>query len=225
MSLLSELLAESRPAANPANPANPGVTGTTPQPKISKLAKLATGHDSSARPDTAKVRARLLALAESEYLDVALVRALPESELTATGEQCADAEREQPGRGRELARQYLHMLATSAMMREGRLPPDYDTPAMCRHCGPVWLPASQVECLDVVDGWPRALGCPWCFVKLPEGHRLPRPHVTCYGCQHYQPDRVNPAQGMGRCGAGVPGVTWPHASRACATFKPKGPTP
>jgi hypothetical protein len=184
------------------------------------------GENETAKPaslNAAKVRARLLVLAEAEGIDTELVRALPESELTTTGEQCAAVESESPGRGRELALQYLRLLATDAAMRAGRLPPDFDTPAMCRHCGPVWLPRSQVAMLDVVNGWPRALGCPWCFIH-PQGIRIPRPSVTCATCRHYQPDSVNPGEGMGRCGAGVPGMTWPHQSRVCATFKPKEAT-
>lgn len=216
MSLLAELLAETRPIAKVAK-----VAKVPPAPpENSQVSQL------SRRPailvDTAKVRARLLALAESEFLDAGLVRALPESELFATAEQCAEVEAEEPGCGRELARQHLHMLAITALMREGRLPPGFDTPALCARCGPVWLPASQAALLDKVGGWSRTLGCPWCFVHLPEGMRIPRPHVTCAACQHYQPDSVNSGAGMGRCLAGVPGTTWPHQQRVCKSFQPRG---
>lgn len=248
MSLLSELLADSRPLATPATVA------TLPPEKaenVPRVARVATVQDSctksdafipaavsepeksqesqeSQRPaiqrDPAKVRARLLVLAEGEGIDAGLVRALPESELTATGQQCAAVEAEQPGRGRELALQYLHTLATSATMRAGRLPPDFDTPAMCRHCGPVWLPASQVVMLDMVNGWPRALGCPWCFIRK-AGLYVPRPPVTCAECQHYQPDSVNPASGCGSCAIGMRqvGGGYPHRQRQCKAFQPKEP--
>ena len=170
------------------------------------------------------MRGRLLALADAEGLDAGIVRALPESELTATAAQCAAVEADQPGCGRELARTYLHMLATSAMMRAGRLPPDFDTPAMCRLCGSVWLPRSQVAMLDVLDGWPTAWGCPWCFVQPPEGHRIPRPRVTCGSCGYFLRDTVNPVESMGRCGINATiGTTWPHEERSCKTFKPKEP--
>ena len=166
----------------------------------------------------AETRARLLELAESEYLDAALVRALPESELAAIAEQLADYD---TGRLRDALRVYLQTLAEDAEMRSGRLPPAYDTPALCRHCGPVWLPASQVALLDVVDGWPVTYGCPWCFIKMPKGHRLPRPRITCATCEHYQPDAINPPQGMGRCAIGVKGAYWPHGQHACEAFKPR----
>ncbi len=182
---------------------------------------LLTNRKSDLIAELSGIRGHLLVLADAEGIDAGLVHALPESELTTTAEQCATAERESPGRGREFARQYLRMLATGAAMRAGSLPPGFDTPALCRHCGPVWLPRSQVAMLDVVNGWPRAYGCPWCFVHLPEGHRIPRPRVECANCQHYQPDAIKPEACMGRCGAGVPGATWPHRSRTCATFKPK----
>lgn len=222
MSLLSELLAESAHPANSASPANLQAAIAPRDPEISKLAELAGPTPSSLIPDTTKVRAHLLALADADYLDAARVRALPESELAAIAEQLADYDAD---RLRDALRVYLRTLAEDAEMRAGRLPPAYDTPALCRHCGPVWLPAPQVACLDVVDGWPVTYGCPWCFVHLPEGHRIPRPCVTCAECQHYQPDTINPAQGMGRCAidANHGGTTWPHQSRTCATFNTKEP--
>lgn len=247
MSLLSELLADAPPLATLATVATlpPGKAGTAP--RVAEVARAATARDDGTRPesattptpeqsresqesqgpvtppDTAEVRAHLLALAETEGIATGLVRALPESELAATGEQCAAVEAEQPGRGYELARQYLRMLATRATMQAGQLPPGFDTPALCRHCGHVWLPRAQAAVLPVVGGWPRALGCPWCFVRLPEGRDIPRPRIICAECRHYQPDAINPAEGMGRCAidANHGGTNWPYQRRACGSFRPK----
>lgn len=72
-------------------------------------------------------------------------------------------------------RVWLQTLAEDDAMRQGIRPRAYDTPALCRRCGPVWLPHEQVALLDVLDGWPQALGCPWCFVHLPDGRDIPRP--------------------------------------------------
>lgn len=118
------------------------------------------------------LRATMLTLAETECLDAGMVRALPESELTAIAEQLADYD---AIKLREALRVYLQTLAEDKTMREGKLPPAYDTPAKCRHCGPVWLPRAQAALLDMVDGWPTTWGCPWCFIDTPRGVRIPRP--------------------------------------------------
>ena len=72
-------------------------------------------------------------------------------------------------------RVWLQTLAEDDAMRRGIRPRGYDAPAFCRRCGPVWLPHEQVALLDVVNGWPQVIGCPWCFVHLPEGQDIPRP--------------------------------------------------
>lgn len=118
------------------------------------------------------LRATLLTLAEAECLDAGLVRALPESELTAIAEQLADYD---ANRLREALTVYLRTLAEDTAMRAGELPPAYDTPAMCHHCGPVWLPGAQVAVLEVMDGWPTCWGCPWCFIHPGNGMKIPRP--------------------------------------------------
>lgn len=172
MSLLSELLAESAPLANPASPANRHLSGAPNSVEISELAKLARPSFTAALVNSTGVRARLLAVAAAEYLDAGLVRALPESELVAIAEQLADYDVDTL---REALRVYLRTLAEDAAMRAGKLPPAYNTPAMCRHCGPVWLPRAQATLLDVADGWPTTWGCPWCFIHTPRGVRIPRP--------------------------------------------------
>lgn len=117
-------------------------------------------------------RAHLLALAETEYLDAVLVRALPGPELAAIAEQLAGYDADKL---REALCVYLRTLAEDAVMRAGKLPPAYDTPAMCRHCGPIWLPRAQVAMLDVMDGSPTCWGCPWCFIHPSKGMDIPRP--------------------------------------------------
>ncbi|HET8635772.1 MAG TPA: hypothetical protein VFL96_02895 [Acidobacteriaceae bacterium] len=169
------------------------------------------------------MRGRLLALAEAEGIDPGIVHRLPESEIAAIADQCPGIEPKDGGQGRKRAIAYLRALATTAVMQAGRLPDGFDTPALCRRCGPVWLPRAQVAMLEVVNGWPRALGCPWCFVRLPGGRRIPRPRVACAQCRHYQPDPINP-QGMGRCeiDANNGGTNWPHEERTCKSFEPGG---
>jgi hypothetical protein len=44
----------------------------------------------------------------------------------------------------------------------------------CQQCGPVWIHPDIVAALPMVNGWPRALGCPWCFVRK-AGGPIPRP--------------------------------------------------
>lgn len=46
--------------------------------------------------------------------------------------------------------------------------------------------------------------------------------VRCGQCRHFEPDTVNPAQGIGRCGAGIESERphWPNAPRHCSTWNP-----
>lgn len=170
------------------------------------------------------LRARMLVTAEAEGINPAAFHNLTDAELQAHAAHIASFPADQQA---DVIRALLSMLDTTTSMRGGRLPASFDTPALCSRCGPVWLPASQVTLLDVVDGWPRAYGCPWCFVHLTQGLRIPRPRVTCAACRHYQPDAINPDGGMGSCGidANQGGTTWPHEERTCRAFKPKEPTP
>jgi len=63
----------------------------------------------------------------------------------------------------------LHMLADTADRNAGRVPAG-DTAAMhCIHCGPVYIHPDIAAVLPVVDGWPRGLGCPWCYVRRAGG--------------------------------------------------------
>jgi len=65
----------------------------------------------------------------------------------------------------ELMAAFASAVEADDMRVRGEAPPEYTTPAVCRHCGPVWL-------------WPGApaevLGCPWC-VHVAKGRKIPRP--------------------------------------------------
>ena len=110
------------------------------------------------------------------------------------------------------------MQADTADRHAGRVPAGDTARMLCARCGPVWIHPDIAEVLPVVDGWPRALGCPWCFVRKAGGH-IPRPPVTCEGCQHFTPDTINPPAGMGTCSAGK-GSHYPAQQHRCDTFDP-----
>ncbi|MGP1609500.1 MAG: hypothetical protein ACTS5G_02255, partial [Burkholderiales bacterium] len=147
-------------------------------------------------------RARLLSLAAAEWIDAVHVYRLHDADLAA----CLGLDDRQRA-------MFLHLLADTASRHAGRVLLD-DTAALhCEQCGPVWVHPSIAAVLPVVDGWPRALGCPWCFVRKAGGY-VPRPPVTCGGCRHFTPDAINPPAGMGVCGAGN-GTHWPMQRHAC----------
>jgi hypothetical protein len=148
------------------------------------------------------IRAHLLALAVAEGMDVDHVHRLHGLDIAA----CAGLDAHQ-------LRAYLSMLADTADRHAGRVPLDDTAAIHCEQCGPVWIHPSIAAVLPVVDGWPLALGCPWCFVRKAGGY-VPRPPVTCGGCRHFTPDAFNPPAGMGVCGAGN-GTHWPMQRHAC----------
>jgi hypothetical protein len=100
----------------------------------------------------------------------------------------------------------------------GRVPAGDTARMLCKGCGPVWIHPTIAEVLPVVDGWPRALGCPWCFVRKAGGY-IPRPPVACESCRHFTPDTINPPAGIGTCGAGK-GSHYPAQQHGCDTFDP-----
>jgi len=125
------------------------------------------GHSENIAPDPATLlagtlkplRVHLLALAAAAGIDPDHVNRLHELDVSA----CAGLD------SRQLAA-YLDMVRDTADRRIGRVPLD-DTAAMhCEHCGPVWIHPDIAAVLPVVDGWPRALGCPWCFVRKAGGY-------------------------------------------------------
>lgn len=212
--LLAALIADSgtAPAAIPAIPAIPD---------LDRVHKIAESQESqgmrvtSTEPDTGAVRSRLLELAAAAYTDTAPVRALSESFL-----------RECDGMADDALRALLAMLRDNADRRAGRPPADDTAAIMCQTCGPVFVHPSIAAVLPVVDGWPRALGCPWCFIRK-AGLYVPRPPVTCATCRHFQPGATNSAQGMGRCTVDAARPrdppTYPSASRYCGRWRPKEP--
>lgn len=190
--------------------ATPATLGAGLGGTVATVATVAVANPVTA--DAVVIRDHLLVLAESEYRDPVLVRALSESFL-----------RDLHGMGDDALRALLAMLADDADRRALRRPRN-DTGAMlCRSCGPVWIHPSIAAVLPVVDGWPRALGCPWCLIHPKGGMDIPRPPVTCADCQHYQPDSVNPAQGCGSCVIGIHqrGGGYPFRQRQCKAFQPK----
>lgn len=165
------------------------------------------------------LRDQLLAIAEQQGKDASLVHALSESDLHALATHFA---RLPADRRTDVALALLSMRDDDAARREGRAPAGDTAAILCATCGLVWVHPSIAAVLPIVDGWPRALGCPWCHVHPRAGLAIPRPAVTCSACTHYQPDVINPAQGMGRCAIeATTSTTWPHQARTCALFEPK----
>lgn len=158
---------------------------------------------------------RMLVLSADEYGDPALVLTLSESFL-----------RDCEGMADDALRALLSMLRDNADRRAGRAPAGDTAAIICQACGPVFVHPSIAAVLPVVNGWPRALGCPWCFIRK-AGLYVPRPPVTCASCRYFQPDTINPAQGMGRCtvDAARPQAppTYPSASRHCGSWRPTEP--
>ena len=129
-------------------------------------------HSENIAPDQAPpadalklLRAHLLGLATGAGIDVDHVHRLHDLDVAA----CIGLD------ARQLA-DYLAMLADTADRHVGRVPAGDTAPIHCEGCGPVWIHPSIAEVLPVVDGWPRALGCPWCFVRK-AGGAVPRPPV------------------------------------------------
>jgi hypothetical protein len=63
----------------------------------------------------------------------------------------------------ELARAYMHAVRTRRLREAGERPPEWNQPAHCVRCGPVWL----WESIEVQ-------GCPWCMNRF-AGRPIPRP--------------------------------------------------
>jgi hypothetical protein len=169
----------------------------------------------------ADLRARLLTIAQAEEIDAALVMGLPESELAATAEQVFACE---PADRQNILRAYLHALQEAAERMAGRVPRGETACALCRSCGPVWVHPAVAAAAPVIDGWPRLLGCQWCHVRR-AGKSVPRPRVSCGGCQHFGRDATNPAAGVGRCRLGRElqhgePMHYPNATRQCQGFTP-----
>jgi hypothetical protein len=193
--------------AQRATPATPA----TPQKATPGLATENRPDDASLAPllgTLKQVRAVLLDLAAAKYVDVDHVHRLRDADLTA----CAGLDKDQ------LAA-YLSMLEESAERHAGRVPAGHTAAIHCHHCGTVWATPEVAAVLPVVGSWPRALGCPWCFVRK-AGGQIPRPPVTCEGCQHFVQDTINPAAGMGSC-ASDNSKFYPMQKHRCADHWPR----
>lgn len=120
---------------------------------------------------------------------------------------------------------YVRCLRDSDLHERGKQSPDETKPALCRHCGPIWLAPEVAAVAPKLDGWPIVLGCPWCHVK--NRRAIPRPAMTCGNCRHFERDAINPEAGMGRCTIGVEtkSLPFPSAKRECHQFQPRGTEP
>lgn len=153
-------------------------------------------------------RGHLLTLAKAEGMDAGLVHELPEADAVDLN-----------GLPDSALVAFLHMRQDTADRTAGRIPARETAAMLCVHCGPVWASPAVTAVLPVVDGWPRALGCPWCHVRKAL-KAIPRPPVTCATCQHFQPDTLNPDAGMGECVDGH-GDHYPNQRHRCGQYRPK----
>lgn len=209
MNALAELQKRARPLATPATSA----TLARRQAPASQESQESQGVTVEKRactlplhPELQGARQTLLALAEEEYLPAALVHRLHDLDVAACG-----------GLGDPQLRTFLHQLHDTATRQAGERPADDTAAILCAQCGPVWVHPSIAAALPAVGGWPRALGCPWCFVRK-TGGTIPRPPVQCGDCTHCIPDKVNPDAGMGGCNAGH-GSHYPMQRHACASYR------
>lgn len=213
MNALAELRKRIRTAANPANPANQEpqrLADSRDSQGVSIKSVIFTGAADALKTE----RARLLALADAEWIDAAHVHRLHDADLA----ECVALGLDD---GQRVT--FLRMLDDTASRHAGRAPLDDTAAIYCKHCGPVWSHPDIAACLPVVAGWPRALGCPWCHVRNRQA--MPRPAVQCGECRHFIPDTVNPGAGVGRCGihrepTNREPMLYPCAARECERFAP-----
>lgn len=219
MSSVAEILREC--GIVPVVPTSPPRAGT-PQTLVASHVPVvpivpAEKHEVRAQPpkpapassgDRARVRAALLALADSLGLDRAIVHRLPEQDMELWVLVPAAS-----------LRVYLLALDDTATRQAGKVPAGHDAAILCHRCGPVLVHPGMAAVLPVVNGWPRALGCPWCFIRK-AGGTIPRPRVTCASCASYRPDTINPAAGGGGCTSGH-GTHYPMQLHGCGDFAPR----
>lgn len=191
MGALSDLLKQSPTVATPATPAT--------QASAAVRAAAVSRESQESQGGTEEMRARLLTLAAMEGLPAATVHRLHANDVTACH-----------GLPDDTLRAYLGALNRTATIREGIAPPDYTQTAHCDGCGPIWL----------WEGAPARVGaCPWCF-RRKAGNSLPRPPVTCGGCRHFLPNRLNPIAGCGGCALGPDRGYWPMRRHVCTDHAP-----
>ena len=168
MNALAELRKRARPAANLANPANRQPAAVTDsqdsQGGESRIALVSLGASKRAGP---AVRADLLALADRLAVDRDHVHRLDDDGLALLA-----------AIGEGGMRAFLLAAEDAATRQAGKAPAGETEAIYCTHCGPVYVDPDIADVLPVVDGWPRAAGCPWCVIRKAGGY-VPRPHVTC----------------------------------------------
>lgn len=116
-------------------------------------------------PSATATHGKLVRLAEAAGRDPALVERIPAADLP-----------DYAGMDNAELSALLSMLADDADRERGVVPPDDTAAIVCRSCGPVWVHPAIARVLPMVDGWPRALGCPWCFIRA-RGIGIPHPHA------------------------------------------------
>ena len=139
-----------------------------------------TVHPEALTEALAVERARLLAVAAAECVDAALVHYLQDADLIG----CVGLDDGQ------LAI-FLQCLCDTADRHAGRVPKADTALIHCQHCGPVWIHPTIAAVLPLVRDWPRALGCPWCFVRRAGGY-IPRPPALRGDGQQVNGDTVAP---------------------------------
>lgn len=160
--------------------------------------------------ETEAMRARLRTLADENGIDASAIATLSSGDLS----QCS-------GLPEYALCSYLRMAAEDTRREAGDVPSDETARMLCARCGPVWTSPDVAAVLPRVDGWPRALGCPWCHLRR-NGNAFSRPPVACGDCKHFLRDPVNPFAGAGTCSAGVQqDRMYPSALHPCAEFRPK----
>lgn len=158
-----------------------GFTDRTDETPFVSFVSDPNGHSENIAPDPSPpagilkpLRAHLLALATAGGINPGHVHRLHDADLAG----CIGLDAGQ------LAA-YLAMLADTADRHAGRAPLDDTAAIYCERCGPVYVHPGIAAVLPVVDGWPRALGCPWCFVGKAGGY-IPRSPATCARSSKWQ---------------------------------------
>ncbi len=142
------------------------VTPATPQKTTPELRVKNPSDAVQPATPTGTLRTHLLMLAAAAQVDPHHVHRMLDSDLA-----------DHAGLSDEQLTACLHMIADTADRNAGLVPAG-DTAVMhCIHCGPVYIHPDIAAVLPVVDGLPRGLGCPWCFVRK-AGGTVPSPLVS-----------------------------------------------
>jgi hypothetical protein len=140
--------------------------------------------------EAVQLRAALFKLADARAVDPAHVRGLDDDGLSLLASMDLEG-----------LRGYLRAAHDTATRQAGKVPAGDTAAISCVRCGPVFVHPAIAECLPVVDSWPRALGCPWCFICRVGGF-IPRPPVFGESAMRCAPDAINPVVGTGASGVG-----------------------